>query len=149
MVQGYKFVHCLFLLFGASARNDRGSVIKNMKDFAKTVYKRKQWKHCRAAYIREREAIDGGMCEKCHERLGYIVHHEIPLTPENVNDPGIVYNHEHLKYVCKLCHDQYDGHGVGGKPLTPLLQFDDNGDPILPPPIKIYQSEQPGTVAPH
>lgn len=105
-----------------------------MKDFAKSVYKRKQWKRCRLAYIREREAVDGGICEECHERPGYIVHHEILLTPENINDPEIVYNHKHLKYVCKTCHDQYEGHGVGGKSITSLLQFDDNGDPIPPAP---------------
>ncbi len=103
-----------------------------MQDWAKVVYKRKQWKQTRAAYIAERQAIDGGLCEDCGERLGYIVHHTILLTPENVNDPTVVYNRRLLRYVCKPCHDRYDGHGVGVPAITPLLAFDANGDPIPP-----------------
>lgn len=102
------------------------------KDFAKPVYKSKRWLLCRGAYIDHRILVDGGLCEECHEALGYIVHHKILLTAENINDPEIVYNFDYLEYVCKQCHDQFEGHGVGGKSITALIKFDDNGDPIPP-----------------
>ena len=59
------------------------------KEFAKAFYNSKRWKDCRRAYIAKRIAIDGGMCETCHEVPGYIVHHKIELTPDNINDPDI------------------------------------------------------------
>ncbi len=59
------------------------------KEFAKAFYNSKKWKQCRAAYIAHRQAIDGGLCESCHEAPGYIVHHKIELTPDNINDPDI------------------------------------------------------------
>ena len=104
-----------------------------MQDFAKIVYKRKQWKQCRAAYIAYRVSVDGGLCEECHDALGYIVHHRTPLTADNINDPDICYGRKNLEYVCKQCHDKFDGHGVN-QALTEKVEFDNNGDPI--PPIK-------------
>ena len=80
------------------------------KEWAKKIYKRKAWQDCRAAYIAKRVAIDGGMCEECKEELGYIVHHTILLTPDNIDDPDIVYNHDYLEYVCKKCHDNKEDH---------------------------------------
>ena len=104
-----------------------------MQDWAKVVYNSGTWRYkIRPAFIKERRAIDGGLCQECHERLGYIVHHTVLLTPENVNDPEIVYNFRLLRFVCKECHDKYDGHGVGGPALTPTIRFDANGDPIPP-----------------
>lgn len=102
------------------------------KDYAKIIYNSKRWQKCRKAYIDERILIDGGLCEECHEALGYIVHHKMLLTADNVNDPNIVYNFDYLEYVCKQCHDLFEGHGVGGKAVTPLIKFDEFGDPIPP-----------------
>ena len=68
------------------------------------------------------------MCECCHEQLGYIVHHKILLTPQNIKDPNISLNWEHLSYECKNCHDEHDGHGVGQKESA-VCCFDEDGNP--------------------
>ena len=65
----------------------------------------------------------------CRDALGYIVHHKIRLTPENITNPEIALNWEHLSYECKACHDRHDGHGVGRRTSLTVV-FDDNGDPI-------------------
>ena len=103
-----------------------------MQDWAKTFYKSKAWLKCRNAYIRKRVGIDGGICEECHDNVGYIVHHRLALTKENISDPEIALNEANLEYVCKTCHDEFDGHGVGRRPhkLPPIVLFDDSGMPI-------------------
>ena len=88
----------------------------------------KPWQRCRAGYIAHRIEIDGGVCEVCHEEPGYIVHHKIRLTPENINDPAVSLSWEHLSYECKACHDCHDGHGLKRKKTLTVI-FDDNGDP--------------------
>lgn len=80
------------------------------KDWAKAFYKSAAWLKCRASYIANRVAIDGGLCEECGEQLGYIVHHTTLLTPENINDPEVALNHDLLKYDCKRCHDYEEAH---------------------------------------
>ena len=100
------------------------------KKWAKSFYNSKQWKRCRDSYIEHRISIDGGMCEECKDEQGYIVHHEILLTPENINNPDIALNHKYLKYVCKGCHDEYEEHGVGQKKVKTLCMFDKDGQPI-------------------
>ena len=77
-----------------------------MQDFAKRFYRSKAWKACRAAYIARRLAIDGGLCEECRDQQGYIVHHRVTLTPENIHNPAIALNHSLLAYVCKDCHEE-------------------------------------------
>lgn len=99
------------------------------KDWAKWFYNSDAWQRCRDAYIRERIRIDGGMCEVCQLKLGYIVHHKITLTPENIRDPDISLSWEHLSYECKECHDQHEGHGVGHR-TSLVCVFDDVGNPI-------------------
>ena len=39
--------------------------------------------------------------------------------------------YSNLEFVCKDCHDQFDGHGVA-KSLTQKIFFDAAGDPIPP-----------------
>lgn len=99
------------------------------KEWAKRFYNSKRWERCRDGYISERRAIDGGLCECCREKLGYIVHHKIILTPENILDPETSLNWEHLSFECKDCHDQHEGHGVGSKSEL-VCVFDDEGNPI-------------------
>ena len=99
--------------------------------FAEAFYRSKAWRKCRRSFIQDRIKIDGGLCQKCKERQGYIVHHKIVLTAENINDPEVSLNHKHLEYQCKPCHDLEEGHGLNRKSL-PLITFDDNGDPIPP-----------------
>lgn len=100
------------------------------KEWAKAFYNSKAWKTCRDSYIKERILADGGMCEECHEKMGYIVHHTILLTKSNINDPDIALNHKLMKYVCKGCHDEYEGHGNGHAKIRPLCIFDEQGQPI-------------------
>lgn len=101
------------------------------KDFAKAFYKSKRWQLCRQAYIAARILADGGLCEICHRNLGYIVHHKKMLTALNINNPDIALNHCNLQYVCKPCHDELDGHGVGTKKKL-SVRFDENGQPLPP-----------------
>lgn len=99
------------------------------QEWAKTFYRSKKWIRCRKAYIGSRVMTDGGLCEECHDRPGYIVHHKIILTPDNIWNPEISLNYHHLKYVCKECHDRFEGHGIGGG-SRPLCRFDADGQPI-------------------
>lgn len=102
-----------------------------MKEFAKKFYKSKQWQQCRKLYIAERTLIDGGVCEICHEKTGYIVHHKIMLTAENITDPNIALNKNNLQYVCKDCHDRIDGHFIRNV-VQQYCKFDESGQPIPP-----------------
>jgi hypothetical protein len=97
--------------------------------WAKGFYNSGHWKRCRDGYIKERIRIDGGLCEVCRERLGYIVHHEIILTSENIKDPDVSLNWKYLSYECKPCHDLHEGHGVS-RSAEPVCVFDDDGNPI-------------------
>ena len=101
-------------------------------EFAKGFYASAAWRRCRAAYIRHRQAIDGGMCEQCGEQLGYIVHHLVELTPSNINDSSITLAWSNLQFVCKDCHDK--AHGYCGRSLTGerrRVSFDAQGNPVL------------------
>lgn len=100
----------------------------HVKEFAKKFYKSKTWKKCRASYISKRRMIDGGLCEICGKRLGYIVHHKKALTPENIGDPEISLSHDNLEYVCKPCHDEEEGHFIQRKKGN--CSFDADGQPI-------------------
>ena len=104
------------------------------QEWAKAFYKSGAWLKCRASYIAKRVAIDGGLCEECQEELGYIVHHKTLLTPANINDSDIALNHEHLKYVCKRCHDYEEAHFINKDDCR--CRFDAAGQPVeVVPPI--------------
>ena len=62
------------------------------------------WKRSRAAYIAYRKAIDGGLCEVCHEQLGDTVHHKTWLTDDNVDDPDIALSFGNYCLICRDCH---------------------------------------------
>lgn len=100
------------------------------KGWAKGFYKSKKWIKCRDSYIRKRIMEDGGICEECRNKPGYIVHHRILLTSENISDPEVSLNHENLEYVCKDCHDLFEGHGID-RAAKPLCIFDAAGQPVL------------------
>ena len=76
----------------------------NTKSF-KGFYKSAAWKRCRASYIKK----CGGLCERCLAqgliKPGYIVHHKIHLTEDNINDPTITLSHGNLEYLCMDCHN--------------------------------------------
>lgn len=75
-----------------------------MREFAKTFYKSKAWKDCRAAYARS----VGGLCELCLAaglvRAGEIVHHKIHVEPETISDPHVLLDWSNLQLVCRECH---------------------------------------------
>lgn len=100
------------------------------REFAKSFYKSKAWQKCRGAYIKHRKSIDGGLCESCHERPGYIVHHKIELTPENINDPDIALGLRNLKYDCIECHNQENGRGDHEIPGLVRYVFGPDGEVI-------------------
>lgn len=118
---------------------------------ADKFYHTKRWQKCRKAYIARRIAIDGGLCEVCHEELGYIVHHKIWIDETNINNPEVTLNHSNLRYECLACHNQEERNG--GRRLAERENryvFDANGDivPIadgqnegaLPPPLKNFKN---------
>ena len=79
--------------------------------FANKFYGSQAWKECRSQFAASR----GRLCERCLAR-GLItagtkeqpleVHHKIPLTPDNVNDPNVTLNWDNLELLCKNCHDE-------------------------------------------
>ena len=60
-----------------------------MQPWAARFYASGRWKKCRAGYIKFRRTIDGGLCEECRDKPGYIVHHKRALTPDNITDPDV------------------------------------------------------------
>lgn len=99
------------------------------RDFAKRFYKSKQWQKCRNNFINERRMIDGGICQRCLKAPGYIVHHKIHLSPQNIDNPDISLNFNNLEFVCHECHnDEHFGHKmrvkftIDGKVLPPIEQ---------------------------
>ena len=98
------------------------------KEFAKTFYASKAWRSCRCSYINRRISIDGGLCERCKTRTGYILHHKTMLTPFNITDTSVTLNHCNLEYVCKECHDGIHYSDIHG--LKPSAVFDENGQVI-------------------
>ena len=75
-----------------------------MKEFAEQFYQSRQWKQCRAAYIKS----VGGLCEDWLKKgiytPGKVVHHKETLTPQNIDDPLITLSRGNLKLVCQDCH---------------------------------------------
>ena len=80
-------------------------------------YRSAEWQIARA----EKIASVNGRCEKCGA-IGEEVHHIIPLTPENINNPEITLGKENLILLCKNCHNKE--HRRFEKSIT---QFDENG----------------------
>lgn len=102
-----------------------------MKTYAKEnkkFYDSKAWKECRASFIAERISIDGGICQRCKQLPGYIVHHKKHLNECNVSMPEISLNHSNLEFVCKPCHD--DEHLPSRKLSEQTMVFDASGQPI-------------------
>ena len=75
-----------------------------MQEYAERFYKSKAWQACRLAYAKQ----VGGLCECCLKMgiytPGVIVHHRIPITPENIEIPEITMNFDNLELLCRDCH---------------------------------------------
>jgi len=92
------------------------------RDFARKFYNGKEWKKCRAAYIK----LKHGLCERC-SRPGYIVHHKKYLTPHNINNPNITLAFENLEYLCLECHNLEH---MGTSVVRHDVRFDSEGNMI-------------------
>ena len=99
------------------------------REFAKKFYNSKAWEECRKAFIAERISTDGGLCQVCHDRAGYIIHHKQKLTPENINNPDVTLSFDNLEYVCLDCHNaihfadwQHLGYVFVGGQILPLSE---------------------------
>lgn len=90
------------------------------KQFAKRFYNSSSWIKTSKAYA----ASVFNLCEICG-KPGYIVHHIIHLTPQNINDPNITLSWHNLKYVCITCHNK-----IHSKQDTRIVQFDADGNVI-------------------
>ena len=93
-----------------------------LKPWAERFYRSKAWRQCRDAYFVSKH----GICERCGGP-GKIVHHKIYLTPQNIHDPNVSLNFDHLELLCQDCHNQ-EHHG--GSAIEDGLMFDENGDLI-------------------
>ena len=93
----------------------------------KQFYKSRAWLRARQGYIDFRTAIDGGLCEVCHDEPGLIVHHTIWLDDINCNDPDISLNPKLFKYECQTCHNKEKD----PRKVTPgRVLYDKNGEII-------------------
>lgn len=101
-----------------------------MKDFARQFYYSTAWKKCRKTYISMRQAVDGGMCERCHEKPGYIIHHKTELTPDNITDPDIALSFDNLMYVCHDCHNIIHGYTAEVPERAVRYAFSPDGSPV-------------------
>lgn len=81
----------------------------------KEFYKSRAWRRARDAYIAQRIAIDGGMCEVCGQTLGKVVHHKIWLNDYNCTDPRIALNAENFRYECQTCHNAEENPETGSR----------------------------------
>lgn len=105
-----------------------------MKKFARAFYHSRAWKNIREFVYRR----DKGLCQRCkrHNKFqpGKIVHHLIPLTPENIDDPTIALDADNLELVCKRCHEEIHKHlGYGAlntSTVKPRVGFDENGNVV-------------------
>lgn len=94
------------------------------KDFARSFYRSKLWLTARRAFISKRRLIDGGYCEMCRDRLGYIVDHIEELTETNIQDASISLDPANFQYLCLPCHN-YKTHN------TAKVKFDADGNPVI------------------
>jgi hypothetical protein len=94
------------------------------REFAKKFYNSKAWKITRQSYIHSVH----GLCEhpRCND-AGYIVHHKIELTPQNINDANISLGFGNLEYLCLKHHNMIH---MPASATVEGVKFDKNGNLI-------------------
>lgn len=70
------------------------------KDFSRRFYNSQAWVKTAKAFKESKF----GLCEKCG-KVGEEVHHVIPLTPDNINNPDVSLNWNNLMLLCRSCHE--------------------------------------------
>lgn len=96
-------------------------------DIFKRFYDSAAWRRV-SAYVR---VARHGICADCG-KAGWEVHHIVPLTPKNINDPGVALNPDNLELLCTSCHNAK--RGGGNKYIRSDLRFTSNGDVVLKQP---------------
>lgn len=103
--------------------------------FAHKFYHSKTWENVRNLVWQRAH----GLCERCAERgvvkPANVVHHSIPLSEENMNDPEIALNPERLVALCDDCHTEvHQMLGIGAmngrKEEKPRVLFDKEGNVV-------------------
>ncbi|MFM1602039.1 HNH endonuclease [Helcococcus ovis] len=94
---------------------------------AKKFYDSKDWKVSRNNYIQKRIMIDGGMCEHCKMRLGYIVDHKEEINSYNINNVYITLNEDNYQYLCLECSNKKTFSKDDGR----IVSFDEEGNAIF------------------
>jgi 5-methylcytosine-specific restriction protein A len=102
----------------------KGRCKDTAKEFAIKFYKSKAWLDCREGFIK----FVHGLCNRC-DSPGFIVHHKILLTPNNINDPEATLNWEQLEYLCLECHNQ-EHMSKHKEIIREGLKFNDKGEVI-------------------
>lgn len=94
----------------------------------KYFYNSNAWKNL-AQKIRTQKFF---ICEKCGRPNSKEVHHKIPVTELNVNDPNITLNESNLILLCNECHNEI--HNRFTKSDSPArkrhIEFDASGNVI-------------------
>jgi len=85
-------------------------------------YQSQLWKDVRKQVRIKRR----GICEECG-KAGWEVHHIIPLTESNVDDPNIATNEKNLQLLCTTCHD---AKRCPNGPTREDVAFDEDGNLI-------------------
>ena len=103
--------------------------------FAKPFYRSRAWQDVRKV-VWDRAH---GLCERCMERGDVkpadVVHHKVPLTPDNMGDPDISLNPDRLMALCHDCHTEvHQELGIGAmngvKEEEPRVGFDSEGNVV-------------------
>ncbi len=102
--------------------------------FAKKFYHSKRWEGVRRLVWDRAQ----GLCERCKSRgvlkPADVVHHKIPLSPENMDDPDVSLNPDNLVALCHDCHTEvHQKLGVGamnGSKDEPRVGFDSEGNVV-------------------
>lgn len=68
-----------------------------------------------------------GICEKCG-KAGWEVHHIVPLTDENVDDPNVAIGMDNLMLLCTSCHNAMRAPSGG---VRSDVSFDAQGNVII------------------
>lgn len=85
-------------------------------------YHSSAWKRARSL----KRQLSRGICEHCGN-AGWEVHHKIPLTLANVDDPKISLDLNNLELLCTSCHDAVRANETE---IRSDVAFDENGDLI-------------------
>lgn len=104
--------------------------------FAHRFYHSRSWQDVRA-FVLDRAH---GLCERCMERgeitPADVVHHKVPLSVENMDDPSISLDPSNLMALCDDCHTEVHRElGIGAfgpkaRAQEPRVAFDEEGNVI-------------------